>query len=278
MRILLYTSYNRSAVGFNYGCFDYKEDGDFSISDALGSPVSKIIDIGYIEKAVGNISEYCRLEDSGYFILLYKRLDYSYSDNRLEEKRLKYQYADEKNKDLGKNFKINIAFSFKKNEKDVFKNLYYFFKETDKNEIARLLADSLIPDRKDVNFGYSIDRENFRNFFNEASNYKCDSDPDNITESLFVDVNTLGKGGDLREKFNLKSDCQFTFDEKSKRYQAEEKPIELRTSSNENIGTSHPVPNFVPEKVKEVKKKEITQNYKRSALNLVKKIIKKITD
>ena len=218
MRIFLYASYNRSGPGFNYGCFDYKEDGDFSISDALGTPISKIIDMGYIENAAGNISEYCNLEDSGHFILLYKHLSYSYSDDRLKEKLLKYQYADEKNKDLGKNFKITIAFSFEKNEKDTFKKLYYFFKNTDKTEIAQLLADSLIPDREDVNFGYRIDSENFRNFFNKASNYKCDYDPDNITESLFVEANT-GKEGDLGKKFNLKHDYYFSWNKDKKLYQ-----------------------------------------------------------
>ena len=257
MIIHILASYDGSQIGFQPGYFDCK---DYGIKDDSENPIAKIIETGYIKQVNGNISKYCNL-NSGSFILLYKNLNYSYD-----------------NKDFfGKTVYTNLAFIFEENEKDIFKNLYYFFKETDKTEIARLLADSLIPDREDVNFGYRIDSENFRNFFNKASSYKCDSHPDNITESLFVDVNMPGKGGDLREKFNLKSDYQFTFDKESNRYQAGEKQKDLEQYRQIIEGGPNTVPSFSEkvskkvEKVKEkVKEKEITQKIEKSVLNLVK--------
>ena len=217
MIIHILASYDGSQIGFQPGYFDCK---DYGIKDDSENPIATIIETGYIKQVNGNISKYCNL-NSGSFILFYKNLNHSYD-----------------NKDFfGKTVYTNLAFIFEENEKDTFKNLYYFFKNTDKTEIARLLADSLIPDREDVNFGYRIDSENFRNFFNEASNYKFDFDPDDITESLFIETNMSGKGGDLREKFNLKSDYRFTFDKESNRYHAEEKPPELGDASMGDIGT-----------------------------------------
>lgn len=223
MKTHILASYNRSAPGFHYGCFDNSKisENKFYPEDVSESSISKIFETGYIDKVVGNISKYCDI-DSGNFILLYKRLKYSYSDEKLESKRAEHKYADERDKDLGKNFKIDIAFTFEKAEKEKFKKFYSYFKNEDEKIIAELLADALIPDTKDGIFGYYINSENFRKFLDAAS--QCESnESEKIVDSLVVEVNnSQDKSDDLKEKFHLKNDYYFSHETENKRYRVEE--------------------------------------------------------
>ncbi len=233
MKTHIYASYNRSAPGFYYGWFDNSQiQCDKFRPEITDSPISKIFETGYIDNVVGNISKYCNI-DSGDFILLYKRLKYSYSDEKLESKRLKYNYADEKDKDLGKNFIINIAFTFEGNEVNKFKKFHSYFKQEDEKTIAELLADSLIPDTNDNIFGYYIDGKIFQQFLDAASNHPSDSNnSEKIEESLVVAVNnSQDKRADLKEKFHLQDDCHFSYEANNKRYRAEQ---EQATSSQKN--------------------------------------------
>lgn len=219
MKTHIQASYNRSAPGFHYCCFDNSKisENKFRLEDVSESSISKIFETGYIDNVVGNISKYCKI-NSGYFVLLYKRLKYSYTDEKLESKRLKYNYADERDKDLGKNFKIDIAFTFEEGEKDKFKSFYSYFKQKDEKTIAELLAESLIPDTKDEIFGYYIDGENFLKFLDAA--LQCDlNDSEKIADSLVVEVNnSQDKSDDLKEIFHLKDDFYFFHETENKCY------------------------------------------------------------
>jgi hypothetical protein len=262
MKTHIYASYNRSAPGFHYGYFDKSQfQNDFRPEDLQDSPILKIFETGYIDNVVGNISKYCKI-DPGCFILLYKRLKYSYTDEELESKRLKYNYADDRNKDLGKNFIINIAFTFEEKEKETFKKFYSYFKNEDEKTIAELLADSLIPDTKDEIFGYYIDGKNFWKFLDAASHCKCNSnDSEKIEDSLVVKVNnSQDKSDDLKEIFHLKNDFYFSHETEKKRYLVKQEIVQP-TMVSDYVGTRTPaqgVPHqsyFLTDLIKKIGKK-----------------------
>lgn len=158
MKVHVCASYKRSPVGFRPGSFYYREDRveNYLLSfDSGNSIIYNIIEQGFITRAEG------KMPNQEKYLLLIKAVEYHYKNH------------DE----FGKIVYINIAFEFD-TAKDYnrFKSGYDNF---GKSELAKSMADFIVPDKNEMKFGLHIDGMKFNCFVEEIKS-KAIEMPDTV--------------------------------------------------------------------------------------------------
>lgn len=146
MKVHVYASYKRSPVGFQLGSFSYIKDQmeNYTLSFCQDSKIIyEIFEQDFITEACG------RLPHSNNNLFLIKDLEYTY-DNHDE---------------FGKIVYINIAFEI--SDSNEFSKFVSGYKTYDESILAEKMANFIIPDDSNKEYGFVINAEHFNCFVNE---------------------------------------------------------------------------------------------------------------
>lgn len=177
----IYCSYKLSTGGFQYGTFQFTPQSNgtryFLTEENKLEIVSTAFDYSYIKKIKGKIPQ----KDSYLFLL----------------KKINYQYEDDHN-DFGRDITMNMAFEF--DEFNEYTSFIHSFEESKKNspkQLARELADCIIPDISITKYKLSIDKTKFDLWLNSKLNQNKSSQNNTNTSkrptSLFITTDSSEK-------------------------------------------------------------------------------------
>ena len=151
IRVHSYCSYKLSPSGFQYGTFEITDDaaGDmYYLSDEKKDfIVSSAFDYGIVKRLKG------KLPKKHTFIFLFKKISYTY---------------DGKHDDVGGDVAMNMAFEFDDYKQFVsFSNGFENYEEKQPLELARLLADCIVPDISIKRYKLSIRKKNIDDWLSQ---------------------------------------------------------------------------------------------------------------
>lgn len=148
VRVHTYCSYKLSPSGFQYGTFDVTDDvieGMYYLSDKnKDCVVSSAFDYSIIKRLKGKIPQ------KKTFIFLFKKIFYTY---------------DNEHDDVGGDVSINMAFEFDDYKKFIeFSNGFENYEKNEPLELARLLADCIVPDISVTKYKLTIHKKKFNDW------------------------------------------------------------------------------------------------------------------
>lgn len=187
-----YCSYKLSPSGFQYGTFTITDNGNedmYYLSDAKkDSIVSSAFDYSIVKRLKGKIPK------KNTFIFLFKKISYTYNSEH---------------DDVGEDVSLNMAFEFDDYKQFVsFSNGFESYEKNEPLELAKLLADCIVPDISITKYKLSIRKKNIDDWLRLIIDNQQDkgTDESKLQGKLGIITDSYEKNlysNDLQEIFNF---------------------------------------------------------------------------
>lgn len=167
-----YCTYKFSAIGFVYGSYEYKDNLDkdmpfYKLTTSYNNPfVVSLFESGRIRRACG------KLPENKNYIFLVKKMKYDYG--------LKHEA-------IGRDVDMNFAFEFDNfNEFKAFATGFDKAEKQDPKQLYKELADCICPDKSDVSYKQSINKEKFDKWFKKIIKTEPSVEYNNLMEKIKI--------------------------------------------------------------------------------------------